>query len=392
MRVSRTAAVQRNIAKQLSLKGKLGEVEVMTSAWNRIGFGLVLIASAQVSASAAKPTVHPKPAAHHKISHASVPAPKSIRDRVDQLGRAFDGRVGIAVESIDDGWETGWKDHELYPQQSVSKLWVSITALDAVDRGRLSLDDKTTLTTSDLTLFHEPIAAEILKDGSYTTRVGDLMLRSITTSDNTANDKLMRLAGGPAAVRAMIARKHLGAIRFANGERAMQSRIAGLTWSQDYALNGKFFEVRDALPIKQRSAAFNRYIADPYDGAAPSAVVGALARLKRGELLSPSSTEHLLDIMSRTHTGPNRLRGGLEPGWTLSHKTGTGQELGGVQAGYNDIGILTAPDGKSYAVAVMIKKTSTPLPVRMTLMHNVVAAVIAQHDSEKSNGDSARRR
>ena len=212
------------------------------------------------------------------------------------------------------------------------------------------------------------------------------MLRAITTSDNTANDKLMRAVGGPAAVRAMIARKHLGPIRFADGERAMQSRIAGLTWSQDYALNGKFFEVRDALPIEVRSAAFNRYIADPYDGAAPAAIVGALARLKRGELLSPGSTAHLLDVMSHTHTGANRLKGGLQPGWTLNHKTGTGQELGGVQAGYNDVGILTAPDGKSYAVAVMIKTNSTPLPVRMTLMNDVVAAVIAQHD--RANGGS----
>ena len=54
--------------------------------------------------------------------------------------------------------------------------------------------------------------------------------------------------------------------------------------------------------------------------------------------------------------------------------------LGAQQAGYNDIGILTAPDGRSYAVAVMIKLTSVPLPVRMTLMNNVVRAVIAQHD------------
>jgi beta-lactamase class A len=324
---------------------------------------------------------HVRPAPHHRpAARPAVPAPKFLSDRIDQLGRGFDGLVGIAVRSVDDGWETGWKDHELYPQQSVSKLWVSITALDAVDRGRISLDDKVTLTKADLTLFHEPIAEEILKDGSYTTTLGDLMLRAITTSDNTANDKLMRVVGGPAAVRAMIARKGLGSIRFANGERAMQSKIAGLTWSQDYALNGKFFEARDALPIKVRSAAFARYIANPYDGAAPSAIVNALAALKRGELLSPASTQHLLDIMSRTHTGPNRLKGGLQPGWTLSHKTGTGQELGGVQAGYNDIGILTAPDGKSYTVAVMIKKTSTPLPIRMTLMNNVVRAVIDQHD------------
>jgi beta-lactamase class A len=346
-----------------------------------LGIAVAVLALAEVGASSARehaaahPSRRPAPA---RVAPA-VPAPQYIRDRIADLGRNFDGRVGIAVRSVEDGWETGWKDRELYPQQSVSKLWVSITALDAVDRGRVSLDDQVTLTRNDLTLFHQPIAANVLAGGSYTTTLGDLMLRAITTSDNTANDRLMRAVGGPQAVRAMIARKHLGAIRFANGERLMQSRIAGVTWSQDYAFNGKFFEVRDALPMRVRSAAFDRYVASPYDGAAPAAIVGALARLKRGELLSPESTAHLLDIMSHTHTGPNRLKGGLEPGWTLSHKTGTGQELGGKQAGYNDIGILTAPDGRSYAVAVMIKLTSVPLPVRMTLMNNVVRAVIAQH-------------
>ena len=365
----------------------------MTSVGKGLGLGLVVVAATQVSASAA--TQHhaaAKAPRHAAVAVKTVPAPKDLSERIDALGSAFDGQVGIAVKSVDDGWETGWKDHGLYPQQSVSKLWVAITALDAVDRGRVSLDDKVTLTTDDLTLFHEPIAAEILKDGSFTTTLDDLMVREITQSDNTANDKLMRSVGGPRAVRAMIARKHLGAIRFANGERIMQSRIAGLTWSQDYALNGKFFEVRDALPMSVRTAAFNRYIADPYDGAAPFAIVSALARLKRGELLSPASTAHLLDIMSHTHTGPNRLKGGLAPGWTLNHKTGTGQELGGVQAGYNDVGILTAPDGESYAVAVMIKRTSTPLPVRMTLMNNVVQAVIAQHDATSGAGTVTRRR
>ena len=95
-----------------------------------------------------------------------------------------------------------------------------------------------------------------------------------------------------------------------------------------------------------------------------------------------SSTARLLSIMGNTKTGPNRLKGGLKPGWSLSHKTGTGQVLGSVQAGYNDIGVLTAPDGRSYAVAVMIKRTSTPLATRMTLMNNVVRAVINQHEMQ----------
>ena len=136
------------------------------------------------------------------------------------------------------------------------------------------------------------------------------------------------------------------------------------------------------VPAAVRKAAFDRYVADPYDGAAPSAIVSALARLKHGDLLSAASTQRLLTIMSETHTGPNRLKGGLAPGWTLNHKTGTGQVLGDSQAGYNDIGILTAPDGRSYAVAVMIKLTSVPLPVRMTLMNDVVRTVIAQHDMQ----------
>jgi beta-lactamase class A len=355
----------------------------MTSIWERIGLGLAVIAGASVIASAASQKPVPKHAHAPAAGIRAAPrAPQYIRDQINQLGSGFDGRVGIAVKSIDDGWEAGWKDHELYPQQSVSKLWVAITALDAVDQGKVSLDNPVTLTKADLTLFHQPIADEVLKTGSYTTTLADLMTREITQSDNTANDRLMRAVGGPQAVRAMIERKHLGAIRFANGERSMQSRIAGVTWSQEYSIGGKFFQVRDALPMNVRQAAFDRYVASPYDGAAPSAVVSALARLKRGELLSAKSTAYLLEIMSHTRTGPNRLRGGLQPGWTLNHKTGTGQELGGAQAGYNDIGILTAPDGRSYAVAVMIKLTSTPLPVRMTLMNNVVRAVIAQHDMQ----------
>jgi beta-lactamase class A len=347
----------------------------------RTGTGLALLAAASVGASGATKAPSPKPT-RVAAKKPAVVAPAFIRDQITELGRAFDGRVGIAVKSIDQGWIAGWKLNDLYPQQSVSKLWVSITALDAVDRGRLSLDDKVTLTRDDLTLFHQPIAAEVLDTGSFTTTIDDLMLREITQSDNTANDKLMNLVGGPAAVRAMIARKHLGAIRFANGERALQSKIAGLAWKPDYSIGNAFFEARDALPTKVRQAAFDRYVRIPYDGAAPSAIVTALARLKRGQLLSPKSTEHLLTIMSETHTGPNRLKGGLAAGWTLNHKTGTGQVLGDAQAGYNDIGILTAPDGKSYAVAVMIKLTSVPLPVRMTLMNEVVRAVIAEHDRE----------
>lgn len=331
---------------------------------------LALAPSSSALAQIAAPPVAPRPM-----------APAALTSQLQALGSGFNGRVGIAVQSVDGGWRTGWRADELYPQQSVSKFFVALTAMDAVDRGRVRLTDPVTLTRGDLTLFNQPIAQRVLGNGSYTTTVEQLLISAITKSDNTANDKLMRVVGGPGEVRRVIADKRLGAIRFYDGERALQSRIAGLTWSQSYSIGDAFYKARNALPMSLRRSLFNRYIDDPYDGASPYAIVDTLARLKRGELLSPSSTARLLTIMGNTQTGKNRLRGGLRPGWTLSHKTGTGQVLGGVQAGYNDIGIITAPDGRSYAVAVMIKKTSTPLIVRMNLMNNVVRAVIDQHNA-----------
>jgi beta-lactamase class A len=355
----------------------------MTSHWFSIG--LAVIALGQSGSSAMVQTgvpVTPPPVA--RVQPPRPPqSPTYLASQVDKLGSEFNGRVGIAVRSIDEGWSTSWNGNELAPQQSVSKLWVAITALDAIDRGRVQLDDRVTLTRSDLTLFHQPIATKILGGGTTVT-LGELMYQALTKSDNTCNDKLMRSVGGPDAVRAMIRNKGLGAIRFYEGERSLQSRIAGLTWSPSYSIGNAFYQARNALPMSVRKAAFNRYVEDPYDGASANAIVDALARLKRGELLSPSSTARILRIMSQTSTGKNRLRGGLKPGWTLSHKTGTGQVLGATQAGYNDIGILTAPDGRSYSVAVMIKKTSTPLEVRMRLMNNVVRATIVQHEMRYS--------
>jgi beta-lactamase class A len=307
--------------------------------------------------------------------------PASLATRIQQLGAGFNGRVGIAVQSVEGRWRVGYKDSELYPQQSVSKFWVAMTALDAVDRGQVRLSDPVTITRGDLTLFHQPIAARVLKAGSVTSTLGALMFEAITKSDNTANDRLMRVVGGPPAVRAMIARKGLGQIRFYEGERALQSRIAGVTWSPAYSVGNGFNRARAMVPLGIRTSLFNRYVDQPYDGAAPASVVDALARLKRGELLSPTSSAHLLTTMSNTRTGKNRLRGGMRPGWTLSHKTGTGQVLGGVQAGYNDIGVITAPNGQSYAVAVMIKRTGAPIGTRMTLMNNVVRAVIDAHEA-----------
>ncbi|QNQ12157.1 serine hydrolase [Sphingomonas alpina] len=307
-----------------------------------------------------------------------VSAPQALSTNIAALGRSFNGRVGIAVRSIDGGWSVQSNGDILLPQQSVSKLWVAMTVLDFRDAGKLRLEDPVTVKREDLTLFHQPIAALIKGDG-YETTIGALLQRALTMSDNTANDRLLRYVGGPKAVRAFILRKQLGDIRFGPGERLLQSGTAGLAWKPEYAFGNAFTRARASLPQSDRIAAFERYVTDPPDGAAPMAIAGALVKLKKGELLSASSTDYLISTMQSSKTGKMRLRGAVPEGWSFGHKTGTGQDLAGRTAGYNDVGLLTAPDGKSYALAVMIGDTLKSIPERQALMQAVVAAVVVNH-------------
>jgi beta-lactamase class A len=303
--------------------------------------------------------------------------------RLASLGRTFGGRVGLAVRDVQTGWTSSYNGTAPMPQQSVSKFWVALTAMEKVDRRELDLNKQITITRSDLTLFNQPIA-QFVKGNGYKTTLSDLLFRALTQSDNTANDAVLRSAGGPDAVRAFLARHNIQGVRFGPGERLLQSQTAGLSWRQEYAIGRAFEAARSALPMKTRQAALERYLADPMDGATAIGLVDGLTKLKRGQLLSQASTQRVLQIMSNTRTGPQRLKGGLEPGWTCAHKTGTGQNLGGTTAGFNDVGIITSPDGQSYAVAVMIGRTTKTIPERWKLMNETVRAVIDYHRNIQS--------
>lgn len=311
---------------------------------------------------------------------------RALDDALFSVAGRFDGYVGVAVHDIERGRTVHFNGDRMFPQQSLSKLWVALAALQKVDAGALDLAEAISVRRSDLTVFHQPLRRIVLARGAFDTDYADLLARAITESDNTANDLLLKRVGGPPGVRNALSRAGLGAIRFGPGERAMQSEIAGLEWDPAYALDKRFFEARKLVPEDRRRAAFDGYVNDPVDGASPAAIAQALGRLAQGELLEPATTALLLGLLDQVKSGPNRLKGGVPPGWSIGHKTGTGQVLDtvppgviGEQAGYNDVGILTAPEGRRYAVAVMIGRTAVPVPDRMELMHRIVRAAIEYH-------------
>jgi beta-lactamase class A len=302
------------------------------------------------------------------------PAPAPLESAIQLLQRNFQGKAGIAVRAVDDGWTVEAGGRQRLPQQSVSKLWVAMTLLALRDEGAARLDEEVVVRPEDLTLFHQPIAF-LVKGEGYRTTVGGLLTRALTQSDNTANDRLLSYVGGPEAVRRMIAAKRLGDIRFGPGERLLQAGTAGLVWQPAFSMGNAFEIARSRLDPAVRAAALDAYIDNPPDGAAPLAIADALARLARGELLSETSTRIMLETMGQSITGRARLRAALPAGWQIAHKTGTGQDLARRNAGFNDVGLLTAPDGRRFALAVMIGDTMRPIRERQQLIQAVAAAV-----------------
>ncbi|WGM39165.1 serine hydrolase [Caulobacter sp. NIBR1757] len=308
-----------------------------------------------------------------------------LEQRLRALAMQFPGDVGIAVRRLDADWTVSINGDKPMPQQSVSKLWVSMAILAAADRGELSLDEQVTIRKEDLSIFHQPIRRFVGESG-YSASLRSLMEGALQQSDNAANDALVKRLGGPFAVQVAIVGRNLDGIRYGPGERAMQTAAAGLSWKPAYSFDRTFWEEREALPAARRKAALDAYLADPPDAATPVGIVEALSRLRRGELLSAKSTTQMLGVMEGSITGGGRLRAGLPAGWKVAHKTGTGQVMGSLATGYNDVGLITAPDGRVYAVAVMVGATRQPLKARQAFMVAVARAVAGEDPGAAPDG------
>ncbi|HEY8615698.1 class A beta-lactamase [Phenylobacterium sp.] len=379
------AQMFRELAARLRAKPRTGAV-----------LGLLILAGAVAGGWAASERGHGPDAAlaSGKVAF-NVPAPPpppppaDLQADLETLARGFKEDVGIAVTDVATGWTAQVNGETPYPQQSVSKLWVALATLEAVDRGQSNLDRVVQLGPDDRSVFYQPLGRRIRNSGGPEVSIRELLRWAITESDNSANDKLMRELGGAEAVKAILTEKGLQDLRVGAYERDLQASVAGMTWRPEYGVDWAFQHARAQLPDYVRDNAMNAYLADPMDGAAPADITRTLAALHKGELLSPASTQVFVDLLHQTRTGPMRLKYGLPPGWQWGHKTGTGQDLRGYSVGINDVGLATAPDGRVYAVAVMMRKTAKPIPARQAFFHQVSKAVARHWQASRTPGDPA---
>mgnify|MGYP000876572816 CR=1 FL=1 len=267
--------------------------------------------------------------------------------------RAQPGILEVAVQNLEGGEMWAWNGSKAFPMQSVFKAPLGAAVLAEVDARRLDLNEQITLTEQDISPPLSPVADAWPEVTVYT--VGDLLVRAVGGSDNTAADVLLKRIGGPGAVTAWLRAKSIREISIDRYERELQPEINGMAsfriaWKDWPA----FRAARDAVPEADRRAAMARYLADPRDTATAVGMLNFLRKLAVGELLSRASTRRLLAIMTATTTGPNRLKAGLPAGASLAHKTGTSATDLGLTAVTNDVGIVTLKDGRRYAVVAFL--------------------------------------
>ena len=243
------------------------------------------------------------------------------------------GRLGVAVLDTGTGELAGQRLDERFPMCSTFKALAAALVLARVDRGEERLDRRIVVTRADL-LEWAPVTGKHVGGAGMT--VAELCEAAITVSDNPAANLLLASAGGPAGVTAFVRRLGDDVTRLDRTEPTLNEGTPG----------------------------------DPRDTSTPRAMAHTLRRLMLGDALSDRSRAQLVQWMSATATGGQRLRAGVPFDWRVADKTGTGR-LGTT----NDIGVLWPPHRAPLVVVAYLTATGVPAAAREGALADVARSV-----------------
>lgn len=284
------------------------------------------------------------------------------------LAGAAGGTAGVAVVHVESGRRMALRGGEAFATGSVFKLPLALAVLSRVDEGKLSLDEKVEVRRQDVRRYG-PIEASFRPGMTLT--LWEVVERMMVDSDNTAADLLFRRIGGPPGLAAWLKSRSLAGIDVPLTELELAAESSGVTGlPADGACDPACFNrLLGALSPEARQEGERRYEKSPRNTATPDGLALLLVRLHRKELLSPASTERLLDAMRRCATGEKRIRALLPPGTPVSDKTGT------IGRSVNDAALVTLPAGKgTLAVVVLLSGSDRPSAEREAVLARVARA------------------
>lgn len=305
---------------------------------------------------------------------AAAAPPAALQSALQKLADdARPGHFGIIVVELDTGATAKVNDDRSYMLMSAFKAPVAAAILHQVDEGKLKLDRKVHLTPADVVPGSAvPSVGTRIAKGAADVSVSELLTASVTQSDNTAVDALIKLLGGGQVVTDYLTSKGVQGMRIDVTERAVGRVFEGLADGRTPPAHETPAQ-EDARLLRGYEAA----IAMPQNTTTLDGAVTFLRKLQAGELLSPTSTRHLLDLM-QAQVIPNRIRAGLPAGFTIADKTGTGASNGKRIAAWNDMAIITAPNGKRALVGAFLRDTTSTDEQRAAWFKEIGALVAKQ--------------
>lgn len=239
------------------------------------------------------------------------------------LGKNAD--VSISVLGFEKEYHFDKNSDAKLPMLSVYKFHIAATVLQAVDEGKIRLDEKIFVAKQELLPETWSPLREQFPEGDVEISLSDLIFFTVAKSDNNASDILLKLVGGAGAVQ-------------------------------------NFFDVNGTkdFQIKTSEAEMHTDVKNIYENlTSTKSLVTVLKKFYEGKLLSKSSTDFLLKVMYATETGKDKLKAQLPAGTPIAHKTGaSGTDKDGFTIADHDAGIITLPNGTHYAIAVFITRSS----------------------------------
>ena len=205
--------------------------------------------------------------------------------------------------------------------QSVYKLPIGMAVLHRIDSGTLTLEQRVRVSPAEFVPAgqYSPIRDRFPKGTDLSIR--QLLEFTLTHSDGTGSDVLLRLAGGADAVTRYLRDLGVEEVVVATTERAMG--------------------------LGDQSVQYKNW-------ASPRGMLAVLKAVHDGRGLSPASRGLLLDWMKKVTRGEARIKGLLPAGTIAARRTGSSGTHQGMTAATNDVGIVTLPNGRHLAIVVFV--------------------------------------
>jgi beta-lactamase class A len=249
---------------------------------------------------------------------------EKLRQKIQQIASSADGKLGIAVLDLagKDTLTVNGKGH--FAMQSVYKFHLGLAVLDQIDKGKFKLDQKILVKKKDLLPNTWSPLREKYPNGEVEIPLSELLQFTVAQSDNNGCDLLFNLMGSPKTVDMYIRNLGIKDVAISTTEQEMHRdpKAQYTNWST------------------------------------PWSAVKLLETFYQKKMLSTSSYDFMWKTLAEATTGSQKIKGLLPKGTVVAHKSGlSGADEKGLTAATNDIGIVTLPNGKHYAIAVFFANT-----------------------------------